>query len=86
MLNRKNLYTTSGITCTKILFNKNKAIGVEYLSQVNSFLSDNIDAHTRNKIYCEGPVIIAGGAINSPQILMLSGLGPANHLRVIIIK
>lgn len=82
MLNRPNLFTTSGITCTKILFNGNKAIGIEYLSQVNSLVSNNIDSFTRNKIYCEGPIIISCGAINTPQLLMLSGLGPANHLRV----
>lgn len=45
-------------------------------------MSDFIDSCTRNKIYCEGPVIIAAGAINSPQLLMLSGLGPAKHLKV----
>ncbi|VDM84180.1 unnamed protein product [Strongylus vulgaris] len=36
---------------------------------------------SREKIYCEGDVILCGGAINSPQLLMLSGIGPADHLR-----
>jgi len=31
--------------------------------------------------YAEAEVVLAGGAINSPQLLMLSGIGPADHLR-----
>ena len=33
------------------------------------------------KIYAEKELILSGGSINSPQLLMLSGIGDANHLR-----
>jgi choline dehydrogenase len=35
----------------------------------------------RRTAQCSGEVILAGGVINSPQLLMLSGIGPAAHLR-----
>jgi choline dehydrogenase len=35
---------------------------------------------------CSGEVILAGGVINSPQLLMLSGIGPAAHLRALGIE
>uniref|UniRef100_A0A915CYD0 Glucose-methanol-choline oxidoreductase N-terminal domain-containing protein n=1 Tax=Ditylenchus dipsaci TaxID=166011 RepID=A0A915CYD0_9BILA len=67
ILDRPNLYTSEGITCTKVLFHKNRAIGVEYIPKPE-------------KIFCEDSVILCGGAINSPQLLMVSGIGPAKHL------
>lgn len=33
-------------------------------------------------MYTDGKVILSGGAINSPQLLMLSGIGPAEELKV----
>ena len=35
----------------------------------------------RTSVRCDGEVVLSGGAINSPQLLMLSGVGPAPHLR-----
>ena len=36
----------------------------------------------RKKLYTSGEVILCGGAINTPQLLMLSGVGPADVLKV----
>ncbi len=66
---RKNLLCHVNSHVTKILFKKKKAIGVEYIN--------------RGKIhycYARKEVIIAGGAINSPHLLMLSGIGPSEEL------
>lgn len=81
ILNRPNLITSSGITCTRVLFDKNKAIGIEFIRKLNFVGTDSIDSYSREKIYCQGDVILSGGSINTPQILMLSGVGPAAHLR-----
>jgi choline dehydrogenase len=78
---RPNLFTTSGIYCTKILFNKQRAIGVEFCRRpVTLELQTYADA-AREKVYAEEAVILAGGAINTPQLLMISGIGPARHLK-----
>jgi hypothetical protein len=66
---------------TKVLFNGKKAIGVEFIRQLDFPASDYIDSSTREKLYCEEAVILAGGAINTPQLLMLSGVGPGQHLK-----
>lgn len=63
------------------MFDGKKAIGVEYLRRQNHALTQKVDSCIREKIYCEGDVILSGGAINSPQLLMLSGVGKASHLK-----
>ncbi|TMS36019.1 hypothetical protein L596_003288 [Steinernema carpocapsae] len=80
-LQRPNLHTSSGVTCTRVLFHGKKAIGIEFIRKVNFHGTENVDSYSREKIYCEDSVILSGGAINSPQLLMLSGVGPADHLK-----
>lgn len=55
---------------------------MEYIRRVSYFETDNVDSFNREKIFCEDSVILSAGAINTPQILMLSGIGPGAHLKV----
>jgi choline dehydrogenase len=66
---RPNLNISTHSLAERILFDGNQAVGVTY--------------RKRNKLQTAfaGKVILAGGAINSPQLLLLSGVGPADHLR-----
>jgi len=66
---RKNLLIMSGALATRILFDGKKAIGVEY-ERGGKTLS----------IRAKREVILAAGTYASPQLLMLSGVGPAAHL------
>ncbi|MFM6829834.1 MAG: GMC family oxidoreductase [Novosphingobium sp.] len=54
----------------KIVIENGRAIGVEYLHNGE-----------RKRVHAEREVILAAGAIASPQILLLSGIGPADELR-----
>lgn len=72
---------------TKVIFDKGttpKAIGVEYLQGKSMYSADPrynaADKGTPGKAYASKEVIISGGAFNSPQLLMLSGIGPKSHL------
>lgn len=74
---------------TKVLFNKGTtyptAIGVELLRGKSQYSADprhNTSAPgTVEQVFATKEVIIAGGAFNSPQILKLSGIGPAEELK-----
>ena len=67
---RPNLAIVSNALASRIVFAGRRAIGVEYLQG-----GATRTAHAR------GEVIVAGGAFNSPQLLQLSGLGPAALLQ-----
>ncbi|GAP83034.1 putative choline dehydrogenase [Rosellinia necatrix] len=62
-----------------------RATGVEYLEGKSLYGADSRRAAgakgTRKTVTARREVIVAGGAFNSPQLLMLSGVGPADHLR-----
>ena len=69
-LKRPNLTLLTRVLARQILFNGARAEGIEFDLR-----------GTRHKAFAGKEVILCGGAINSPQLLMLSGVGPGDHLR-----
>jgi choline dehydrogenase len=69
---------------TKILFDdSNRAVGVEYLKGKQLYRAcpaSRSSAGELRKVYASREVILCGGAFNTPQLLMLSGIGPAEEL------
>src|SRR5271168_1397021 len=68
-LHRKNLKVVTRAHATRVLLEAQRAVGVEYLR-------DGAITEAR----AEREVILSGGTINSPQVLLLSGVGPADEL------
>jgi choline dehydrogenase len=71
---------------TEIIFEDgtNRAIGVRYLKGARlyrAFKSPSDMPGDLHELYASREVILAGGAFNTPQLLMLSGIGPAANLR-----
>ncbi len=69
-LRRKNLRLRSRCLVEKVLFEGKKAVGVAYTCKGSKF-----QAKARRA------VVLCGGAINSPQLLQLSGIGDSEHLK-----
>jgi choline dehydrogenase len=69
-LKRGNLTVITRATAQRVIVENGVAKGVAF----------SVDGEART-IYADREVILCGGAINSPQLLMLSGIGPADHLR-----
>ena len=68
---------------TQILFDGDRAIGVEYLKGRHLYraaATPSADAGERRRVLARREVIVCGGAFNSPQLLMLSGIGPRAEL------
>jgi choline dehydrogenase-like flavoprotein len=65
---------------TRVLFDDdNRAVGVEYLKGERLYRAHAkpvLDQGERREAYASGEVILCGGAFNTPQLLMLSGVGP----------
>lgn len=69
-LGRANLRVVTGALATRVVFEGRRATGVEYVSEGQ-----------RHIARAEREVILCGGAVNSPQLLLLSGVGPAEELQ-----
>ena len=69
-LARANLDVLVNALATRIVFDGRRAIGIEYLQNGE-----------RNVARAEREVLLAGGVINSPQLLMLSGIGDPAELK-----
>jgi choline dehydrogenase len=69
VMRRPNLTVATRAFVTRVLFDGKRAVGVEYRARGGTM-----------KRALGGEVILAGGAINSPQLLQLSGVGPATLL------
>ena len=67
---RPNLTVKTGVTVTRIVVEHGRAVGVEL-----------VEDGQKTVLRCEREVLLTAGAINSPRLLMLSGIGPADHLR-----
>ncbi|MFO0405057.1 MAG: GMC family oxidoreductase [Labrys sp. (in: a-proteobacteria)] len=69
-LARPNLTVEMGVLTTRLIIEKGRAIGVEYLR--------NGQLH---QAYAASEIVLSSGAIGSCQLLMLSGIGPADELK-----
>jgi choline dehydrogenase len=69
-MQRSNLTVETHAHVTRLVFEGKRVIGVTYIHQ-----------GAVHQIHAEKEVILCGGSINSPQILLLSGIGPAEQLR-----
>jgi len=68
-MGRENLKVLTDATATRVVFDGTRAVGVEYQRDGQTSV-----ATARRE------VVLCGGAVNSPQLLMLSGIGNREHL------
>ncbi|WP_051593894.1 GMC family oxidoreductase [Bordetella hinzii] len=72
-MSRKNLTVRTHAQATQVLFEGNRAVGVAYCDPRQPSAARSVRANRE--------VIVASGAINTPKLLQLSGLGPGDFLR-----
>jgi choline dehydrogenase-like flavoprotein len=70
--NRPNLTVRTGVTALRIVLEGRRAVGVEIAGPAGTEI-----------VRADREVIVASGAIGSPRLLQLSGIGPADHLRAV---
>ncbi|HVZ46506.1 MAG TPA: GMC family oxidoreductase N-terminal domain-containing protein [Ramlibacter sp.] len=67
---RPNLTVVSGAHASRVLIERGRATGVEYMRR-----------NRMETAHCDGEVILCGGVYGSPQLLLLSGIGPPEAIR-----
>lgn len=68
----ERLQVITGVRAHRLLMEGERAVGVEYLR-----------GGQQHNLRCSREVLVAAGTFGSPQFLMLSGIGPAEHLRAL---
>lgn len=68
--NRSNLHVLTNSHVTKLIIERHKVVGVEYYYDGKFGV-----------VKAKKEVILSAGAINTPQLLILSGIGPTDHLK-----
>jgi choline dehydrogenase-like flavoprotein len=80
-----NLSIELDALATRVLFDeKNRAVGVEYLKGAKLYRAHCDPSNNpgeKTTVRASREVILAGGAFNTPQLLMLSGIGPKDELK-----
>ena len=71
-MRRPNLTVHTGAQATHVLFQGRRATGLAYLHN-----------GVKQEAQASREVILCGGAVNSPQLLLLSGIGPVDQLRTL---
>lgn len=74
-LNGRKLRVLGNAVVARVLMDGNDAVGVEYLINLPDKESEKV-----KKVYARKKVILCAGSINTPKILMLSGIGDAAML------
>ncbi|HEU4513445.1 MAG TPA: GMC family oxidoreductase N-terminal domain-containing protein [Nocardioidaceae bacterium] len=70
VMDRPNLTVRTGALASRVVVENGRAVGVAYRY-----------GPVEQVAYADAEVVLSGGAVNSPQLLLLSGIGPASHLR-----
>jgi choline dehydrogenase-like flavoprotein len=74
-LTRRNLTVVTDTEVLRVAIERGKAVGV-----------DVRDGNRARRIACRAEVLLASGAIGSPRLLLLSGVGPARHLNEVGVR
>jgi choline dehydrogenase len=69
VLSRPNLDVVTDALVHRVLINGDRCTGVEYQVGAERFVAE-----------CTGEVVLTAGTVGTPQLLMISGIGPADHL------
>jgi len=70
VMDRRNLTVETGCQVHRIVFEGTRAVGVDYIA-----------TNQRRRARAEAEILVTSGAIGTPKLMMLSGVGPAAHLQ-----